>query len=75
MAGVGGDVRSLVKVAQSGRKTLVLDVCPLRCARHCLQSRGVAPDLHLNLSSVGGKKRYHEGTSAAEFAQLWSDTG
>ena len=41
IAGVGGDVPSLIKTAQSGRAIVVLDGCPLECARHCLQRHGV----------------------------------
>ena len=31
IAGIGGKIKSLVKVAQSGRPVLALDGCPLNC--------------------------------------------
>ena len=41
IAGVGGNVPSLVKVAQSGRAILALDGCPLECVKNSLAQRGV----------------------------------
>lgn len=60
IAGVGGDVRSLVKTAKSGRPILVLDGCPLNCAKSCLARHQVCPDLHVQLSDFDVKKRQHE---------------
>lgn len=60
IAGVGGDVPSLLKTARSGRPTLVLDGCPLACARHCLGRHGIEPTQHHPLHSYGVRKRLHE---------------
>ena len=59
IAGVGGDVQSLVETATSGRPIIALDGCPLQCARHCLHRHGVTPTLHYTLSDFGIRKRYH----------------
>jgi uncharacterized metal-binding protein len=59
IAGVGGDVPSLVKLAKSGRPVAVIDGCPLECARNCLARHGVAPTLHWQLGEYGVRKRYH----------------
>ncbi len=59
IAGVGGDVQSLVNVARSGRPILALDGCALECVRHCLAQRGVAPTSHVQLAEHGVRKRYH----------------
>ncbi|MEX5744085.1 putative zinc-binding protein [Massilia sp. X63] len=61
IAGVGGDVPSLVKLAKSGRPVAVIDGCPLVCARSCLARHGVEPDMHWQLGEHGVKKRYHAG--------------
>jgi len=60
IAGVGGDVPSLVRVAKSGRPIVVVDGCPLRCAQSCLARHGVAPDVHVTLTDGGARKRFHE---------------
>lgn len=59
IAGVGGDVPSLVKVAKSGRPIVVIDGCPLACARKCLEKHDVEPEMHLQLGEHGVKKRFH----------------
>ena len=60
IAGVGGDVPHLLKTARSGRPIVVLDGCPLECARHCLQRHGIAPTQHHQLNLYGVRKRLHE---------------
>lgn len=70
IAGVGGDVPSLVKLATSGRPVVAVDGCPLECVRHCLQRHGVAPDLHWQLAEHGVKKRYHAQFDPAQAAPL-----
>lgn len=57
IAGVGGDVPHLVRIARSGRPILALDGCPLQCVRHSLAQRGVTPDRQLLLHEHGIKKR------------------
>ncbi|WP_267643559.1 putative zinc-binding protein [Haloarchaeobius amylolyticus] len=59
IAGVGGDVAPLVDTATSGRPTLVIDGCPLECARTCLADHDVTPDEHVNLAKAGVSKEYH----------------
>lgn len=60
IAGVGGDVRPLVRLAQSGRAVIALDGCALACAKSCLARHGVEPDQHHQLQDYGVKKRFHE---------------
>lgn len=60
IAGVGGDVPSLVAIAKSKRSKVVIDGCPLSCAKHCLLRHGVEPDLHFVLSTFGVTKKKHE---------------
>ncbi len=57
IAGVGGGVKSLVRVAQSGRPIIALDGCPLVCVEHCLGRHGVVAKHHLVLSEFGIEKK------------------
>jgi uncharacterized metal-binding protein len=59
IAGIGGDVQSLVRTAQSGRPIVALDGCSLQCARNCLKRHGLYPTWHYTLSDFGIRKRYH----------------
>ena len=66
IAGVGGGVAPLVKLAQSGRTILAIDGCPLACARECLARQGVTPDHHLLLNEHGVRKKMHTDYDPAE---------
>lgn len=59
IAGLGGDVKSLVKQAQSKRPIVAVDGCPLVCTRNTLCRHSVIADIHIVLSNLGVKKRFH----------------
>jgi len=71
VAGVGGDVESLVKTAKSGRKKIVLDGCPLHCAINCLRRQGVEPEVHIDLSREGVRKKMHADPAQDEIERIW----
>lgn len=71
IAGIGGHVETLVRDAVSGRKMLVLDGCPLHCARRCLAQHGIVPDAHVDLSKAGVKKRLHANATPDESQLAW----
>ncbi len=58
IAGVGGNVPHLVRIAQSGRPILALDGCPLQCVKSSLAQRGLSPTEHVMLHEQGVKKKY-----------------
>jgi uncharacterized metal-binding protein len=70
IAGVGGDVKPLVKIALSGRPIIALDGCPLQCAAKILARHGLKADQHFDLSELGVKKRPHEDFDPQEAAQI-----
>lgn len=70
IAGVGGDVPHLLKIARAGRPIVALDGCPLDCARSCLARHGIGVDLHHVLSDHGVRKRYHADFDAAEAERI-----
>ena len=57
IAGVGGDVPSLVKTARSGRPIIALDGCPLVCVQSSLARHGITPARHYQLQQYGVLKR------------------
>lgn len=59
IAGVGGDVPALLKVAHSGRRIIAIDGCPLECVKHSLARHGIDADEHVQLAEHGVKKRFH----------------
>jgi uncharacterized metal-binding protein len=70
IAGVGGGVAPLVKLAHSGRTILAIDGCPLACARACLAQQGVMPDHHLLLNEHGVRKKMHADFDSADADSL-----
>ncbi len=60
IAGVGGDVPQLVRLAQSGRPIVALDGCPLVCVKSSLARHGLVPERHYQLHQYGVKKRNHQ---------------
>lgn len=73
IAGVGGDVPSLVRKATSGRPVIAIDGCALECARSCLARHGVEPDLHHRLDEVGVRKRYGQDFDPEQAADALAD--
>ncbi|NVI92196.1 putative zinc-binding protein [Actinomadura sp. BRA 177] len=70
IAGVGGDVKSLVRKATSGRRIIAIDGCALECARHCLDRHDVTPDVHHRLSDDGVRKRLGEDFDPAQAQEV-----
>ncbi len=60
IAGVGGNVKKLVRTALSGRKIIAIDGCPLACSKACLANHNIAPEIHFELTKFGVSKKQHE---------------
>ncbi len=67
IAGVGGDVPSIVKVAKNAEKILVIDGCSLACALNCLKRHDKTPDTHIILTDFQLSKNMHSDFSEEEF--------
>lgn len=57
IAGIGGNIKSIVKLAKSGRPILALDGCKLNCVKHSLATQQIVPTWHIELSELGYKKQ------------------
>lgn len=73
IAGVGGDVPALLRVAKSGRPMLVIDGCGLACAKNCLARHGVEPSAHIILTRMGVRKEQHGDFSPERAEELFKD--
>lgn len=56
LAGIGGRVKPLLRVAHNAGRILVIDGCPLNCARHTLVAAGIEDFQHLSLDQLGLRK-------------------
>ncbi len=70
IAGVGGDVPKLVRIARSGRPIVALDGCALACVRNCLARHGVTAARYHLLSDMGVRKRYGTDFDPGEAARV-----
>jgi uncharacterized metal-binding protein len=59
IAGVGGDVPSLLRTAKSGRPIVALDGCALACVSSSLDRHGLVAALYFDLAEQGVRKRQH----------------
>ena len=67
IAGIGGNVKAILHKTKN-RPRIVLDGCPLHCAKSCMNERELSFDLHIDLSEFGFKKQYHDLFSEEECA-------
>ena len=71
IAGVGGDVPSLLRTAKSGRPIVALDGCALACVKHSLARHGLAPALYFDLAEHGVRKRPHADFDPVQAQRLF----
>lgn len=70
IAGVGGDVKKMVKKAKSATKIIAIDGCALACAKACLNRQGLTPALYYQLTALGINKKEHEDFDRNEAVQI-----
>lgn len=70
IAGVGGDVRSLVNVAKSGRPIVAIDGCALACVKNSLARHDVRPAIWHELSKYDVKKVYQADPDQVQIEQV-----
>ncbi|HRK52632.1 MAG TPA: putative zinc-binding protein [Cyclobacteriaceae bacterium] len=75
IAGVGGNVKNLVRTAKSGRKLIAIDGCPLACVKACLSNHSLQPDLHFELKEMGVAKKQGEDFDKAEAEEILEKIG
>lgn len=73
IAGVGGDVPSLVRKAGSRREIIAIDGCVLKCAASCLRRHGIEPDMPVLLSDSGVRKRLGEDFDMSEATRVLAE--
>lgn len=75
IAGIGGDVPSLLRLAQSGRPIVALDGCALACVKNSLARHQIEPALHILLSDQGVRKRYHADFDPVQAQRVFASVG
>lgn len=70
ISGIGGNVPALLTRARKAREIIAIDGCPLQCARHCLEARGIAWHRHYELSRMGVRKSANDDFDGPEAERL-----
>jgi uncharacterized metal-binding protein len=70
IAGVGGDVKSLVAKAAGADQIVAIDGCALKCVQSCLARHGIKPDLSFVLSDFKVSKRFHQDFDGSEANEI-----
>lgn len=73
IAGVGGDVKPLVRTAKSGRDIIAIDGCPLACCKSSLARHDVQPKYHFDLSNFDVPKKKGEDPDPALYTNAYSE--
>ena len=79
VSGVIGQVKPIMKMAESGRPIIAVDGCALKCTKACLDACDLKVDLHFDLSDYGFEKRSKEDNIFSEgciamnrvYEELW----
>ena len=56
LAGIGGRVSGIMKTTEAADAILVIDGCPLECAKNCLLQAGFTKFEHIQLAQLGMEK-------------------
>ncbi len=56
LAGVGGRISGIMKTTEAADGILVIDGCPLDCARNSLEQAGFGRYVHLRVTDLGMEK-------------------
>lgn len=70
IAGVGGNIKSIVRLAKSGRPILALDGCKLNCVKNSLALQQIVPTWHIELTQLGYKKQQQIDCDLADSYRL-----
>jgi uncharacterized metal-binding protein len=64
LAGIGGGIEKLVGVGKSADERIVIDGCPVACAKKCMEDQGLVIDRYVLITELGIAKT--PGPSFAE---------
>ena len=56
LAGIGGKVSGIMKNAEAAEKILVIDACPLECAKKTMEKAGFSSFKYIRLAELGFEK-------------------
>jgi uncharacterized metal-binding protein len=73
-SGIGGRVSGIMKSAEASDKIIVIDSCPLNCAKNTLELAGFKVDNHIIISEFGIKKNKDKDLKENEVSEALEKT-
>ncbi len=73
-SGIGGRISGIMKSAEASDKIIVIDGCPLNCARKTLELAGFKVDNHIIISEFGIKKNKDKDLKENEISEALEKT-
>jgi len=58
LAGIGGHISGIIQSTQSAKRLVVIDGCPVQCARKTLEHAGFIADVHEVITELGFEKNH-----------------
>ena len=58
IAGIGGNIPSMIRTGKDARERIVIDGCPIRCARRIMDSNLIPIDRYVVVTELGIKKTH-----------------
>jgi uncharacterized metal-binding protein len=56
LAGIGGSIKNIITMTNESRKKIVIDGCPVYCARKTLEEKGMTLEKHIVMTELGVEK-------------------
>lgn len=73
-SGIGGRISGIMKSAEASDKIIVIDGCPLNCAKNTLELAGFKVDNHIIISEFGIKKNKDKNLKENEISEVLEKT-
>lgn len=66
LAGVGGHISGMVESVKGADKVIVIDGCPVACAKKCMESAGITGYEYIVVTELGIEKKHEFSFTDAE---------
>ena len=72
LAGVGGHVSGMIESVKGADRVVVLDGCPVGCAKKCMDEAGLTGYEYLVVTDLGIEKKHDFNIDASDFQNTMS---
>lgn len=70
LAGIGGAISGMIETAKAADVNLLIDGCPMDCAKKTFETHGIGNFTHLRITDLGIEKKKGVRATEAEIAKV-----